>query len=202
MRPKDISNIRFCSCHNSQYIKPKRMLFCENGKERSWDIIEAHDSVSILLYHKPKDSFVMVKQFRPAVYLKESIRQTPNLKVELGYTFELCAGITDKEGKSLKEIAQEEILEECGYAIPLENINKITEFYSSVGFAGSKQTLFFAVIDESCRQNQGGGVEDENIEVVFIPRCEAYDFILDESYPKTSGVMFAFLWFLKNFEGH
>lgn len=142
MQPKDISNIRFCSCDDSQYIKPKRMLFCENGKERSWDIIEAHDSVAILLYHQLKDSFVMVKQFRPAVYLKESLRKTSHLKVESGYTFELCAGITDKEGKSLKEIAQEEILEECGYAIPLENINKITEFYSSVGFAGSKQTLF------------------------------------------------------------
>lgn len=62
--------------------------------------------------------------------------------MELGYTFELCAGITDKAGKSLKKIAQEEILEECGYEIPLENIHKITEFYSSVGFAGSKQTLF------------------------------------------------------------
>lgn len=198
MQPKDISNIRFCSCENSKYIKPKRMLFCENGKERSWDIIETHDSVAILLYHKPKDSFVVVKQFRPAVYLKENIRQTSHLKVELGYTFELCAGITDKEGKSLQEIAQEEILEECGYAIPLENIHKITEFYSSVGFAGSKQTLFFATIDESCYQNGGGGVDDENIEVVFIPKKEAYDFILDESYPKTSGIMFAFLWFFKN----
>ncbi|WP_297812689.1 NUDIX hydrolase [uncultured Helicobacter sp.] len=200
MQPKDISNIRFCSCHDSKYIKPKRMLFRENGKERSWDIIEAHDSVAILLYHKPKESFVVVKQFRPAVYLKESIRKTPNLKVELGYTFELCAGITDKKGKSLKEIAQEEILEECGYAIPLENINKITEFYSSVGFAGSKQTLFFATIDESCRQNEGGGIEDENIEVMFIPRKKAHNFILDESYPKTSGIMFAFLWFFENFK--
>lgn len=56
---------------------------------------------------------------------------------------------------------------------------------------------FFATIDESCRQNQGGGIDDENIEVVFIPKTEAYDFILNESYPKTSGVMFAFLWFLK-----
>ncbi|TLD87826.1 NUDIX hydrolase [Helicobacter sp. MIT 05-5294] len=200
MLAKEISNIRFCSCEDSKYIKPKRMLFCENGKERSWDIIEAHDSVAILLYHKTKDSFVMVKQFRPAVYLKESIRKTANLKVESGYTFELCAGITDKKGKSLQEIAQEEVLEECGYAIPLENIQKITEFYSSVGFAGSKQTLFFATLDESYRQNQGGGVEDENIEVVFIPRKEAYNFILDESYPKTSGVMFAFLWFFRNFK--
>ena len=45
--PKEITNIRFCACESSLYIKPKRMLFCENGKERSWDIIEAHDSVAV-----------------------------------------------------------------------------------------------------------------------------------------------------------
>ena len=197
MQPKNISNIRFCACSDSKYIKPKRMLFCDNGKERSWDIIEAHDSVAALLYHKEKDAFVVVKQFRPAVFLKEGQRDVRHLKTEVGYTFELCAGITDKD-KSLNVIMQEEILEECGYAIPLQNITKITEFYSSVGFAGSKQTLFFATLDEKYHQNNGGGVDDENIEVVFIPKNEAYDFILDSSCPKTSGIMFAFLWFFRN----
>ncbi|WDL69475.1 NUDIX hydrolase [Helicobacter winghamensis] len=197
MQPKNISNIRFCACEDSKYIKPKRMQFTENGKERSWDIIEAHDSVAALLYHTQKEAFVVVKQFRPAVFLKESNRNTKHLKSEIGYTFELCAGITDKN-KPLNVIMQEEILEECGYNIPLENIIQITEFYSSVGFAGSKQTLFFATLDESYRQNLGGGVDDENIEVVFIPKKEAYDFILDSGFPKTSGIMFAFLWYFRN----
>ena len=191
MKAKNITNIRFCECIDSLYIKPKRMLFCENGKERKWDIIEAHDSVAILLYHKQKDSFVVVKQFRPAVYLKD----TKENNQECGYTYELCAGITDKD-KSLKEIAKEEILEECGYDIPLVNITKITEFYSSVGFAGSKQTLFFAEINENHKKTQGGGIDDENIEVIFIPKKEALSFIFNEKYPKTSGIMFAFLWFL------
>ena len=197
MQSKKISNIRFCSCENSQYVKLKRMLFNENGKERSWDIIEAHDSVAALLYHTQKDAFVIVKQFRPAVFLKDNHRSTKHLKSEVGYTFELCAGITDKD-KPLAVIMQEEILEECGYHIPLENLTKITEFYSSVGFAGSKQTLFFAKLDESHRQNLGGGVDDENIEVVFIPISEAYAFILDAGFPKTSGIMFAFLWYFRN----
>ncbi|CAM2974906.1 NUDIX hydrolase [Helicobacter burdigaliensis] len=193
---KQISNIRFCECVDSKYVKPKRMLFCENGKERAWDIIEAHDSVAVLLYHTQKDAFCIVKQFRPAVYLKEKQRNA--IAQELGYTYELCAGITDKPNKSLKQIAKEEILEECGYDVPLENIEKITEFYSSVGFAGSKQTLFVASIDESMQKTKGGGVDDENIEVIYIKKEEAYSFIFNESYPKTSGIMFAFLWYLKN----
>lgn len=197
LHSKQITNIRLCPCENSQYIKPKRMLFTENGKERSWDIIEAHDSVAALLYHTQKEAFIVVKQFRPAVFLRENSHHTKNLKTEMGYTFELCAGITDKN-KPLNVIMQEEILEECGYAIPLENLTKITEFYSSVGFAGSKQTLFFATLDETYRKSLGGGVDDENIEVVFIAKEEAYRFILDSTYPKTSGVMLAFLWYLRS----
>ncbi|WP_104722566.1 NUDIX hydrolase [Helicobacter mesocricetorum] len=193
MKPtKNITNIRLCECKDSPYIKPQSMIFCENGKERKWDIIQAYDSVAILLYHKEKESFVVVKQFRPAVYLKEMLH---SVQTEIGWTYELCAGITDKSDKTLKEIAQEEILEECGYDVPLQEIHKITEFYSSVGFAGSKQTLFFAQINENHKVSDGGGVDDENIEVIFIPKNQAYSFIFDESYPKTSGVMFAFLWF-------
>ena len=105
MQSKKISNIRFCSCENYRYVKLKRMLFNENGKERSWDIIEAHDSVAALLYHTQKDAFVIVKQFRPAVFLKENHRSTKHLKSEVGYTFELCAGITDKD-KPLAVIMQ------------------------------------------------------------------------------------------------
>ena len=43
----------------------------------------------------------------------------------LGLTLELCSGIVDKD-KPVASIAKEEILEECGYDVPLENIRKIT----------------------------------------------------------------------------
>ena len=41
-----------------------------------------------------------------------------------GVTVELCAGIIDKD-KPREEIAQEEILEECGYNVPVEKLEKI-----------------------------------------------------------------------------
>ena len=43
-----------------------------------------------------------------------------------GLTFELCAGILDKEGATVLEVAQQEILEECGYDVPTENMEVIT----------------------------------------------------------------------------
>lgn len=39
----------------------------------------------------------------------------------LGITLEFCAGIVDKS-KSVAETAREEVLEECGYDVPVENL--------------------------------------------------------------------------------
>lgn len=44
-----------------------------------------------------------------------------------GLTLELCAGIVDKT-KDLAEIAKEEVLEECGYEVPIENFERILTF--------------------------------------------------------------------------
>jgi len=123
---------------NAKFISTSFATYEQEGIQKSWEIVEAHDSVAILLYHKEHRSFVLVKQFRPAVYLNN----------DHGMTIELCAGIVDKE-LSLAEIVKEEVEEECGFDIPLSNIEKITSFHTSVGFAGSKQTLYFGEVEES-----------------------------------------------------
>lgn len=42
----------------------------------------------------------------------------------LGLTYELCAGIVDKD-TSLEQIAQGELLEECGYKVPLDKLERM-----------------------------------------------------------------------------
>ena len=171
---------------DAKFISTSFATYEQDGIKKSWEIVEAHDSVAILIYHKEKEAFILVKQFRPAVYLNN----------DNGMTVELCAGIVDKE-LSLEEIAQEEIEEECGYDIPLQNIERITSFHTSVGFAGSKQTLYFAEVDESMKVSEGGGIDHEQIEVVYLPVGEAKNLIYDESIAKTPGLMFAFMWWLE-----
>jgi len=112
-----------------------------------------------------------------------------------GLTVELCAGIVDKD-LSLVEIASEEITEECGYLVPIEQIERITEVNSAVGFAGSKQTLFYAEVDESMHVSDGGGIDTELIEVVEIPTDKVREFIYDETIAKTTGLLFALMWWL------
>ena len=166
-----------------KFISTSFATYEQNGIAKNWEIVQAHDSVAILIYHKGKKSFILVKQFRPAVYVNNND----------GMSLELCAGIVDKK-MTLQQIAQEEIEEECGYAVPLGEVEKITEFYTSVGFAGSKQTLYYAEVDESMKVSEGGGVDGELIEVITLSVEEAKNVIYDESIVKTPGLMFAFMW--------
>jgi UDP-sugar diphosphatase len=171
-------------CENPQYIKPQKLIFEKDGVRRDWEVADVHDSVSILLYHKQRESFVLVRQFRPAVYLKNND----------GYTVELCAGLVDKD-KSLEQIAKEEVLEECGYDISIDKIVRITSFYTAVGFAGGKQTLFFAELSDEEKVSDGGGIDDEDIEVLYLPISKSQDFMYDENIAKTPGLLYAFSWF-------
>ena len=182
--PNDIKNFKLQPLEDAKFIHTSYATYEQNGKAKSWEIVEAHDSVAILIYHIQKDAFVLVKQFRPAVYLNNKD----------GMTIELCAGIVDKN-LSLVEIAMEEVEEECGYRVEVEHIKKITSFHTSVGFAGSKQMLYYVEVDEHMKVSEGGGVDDEQIEVVMLPIAEAKTLIYDEDIAKTPGLMFAFMWY-------
>ncbi len=167
------------------FVHTSLASYRQNGINKNWEIVKAHDSVAILIYHQEHQSFILVKQFRPAVYLNN----------DDGMTIELCAGIVDKD-LTLVEIAHEEIEEECGYLVPLEKIQKITSFYTSVGFAGSKQVLYYVEVNEDMKVSEGGGVDGELIEVIDMPLAEAKALIYDEAIAKTPGLMFAFMWWM------
>ncbi len=181
---KKIEFLRLEECVNSNFIKPKSMIYKLKGRQKRWDVVQTHDSVAILLYHKTKDSFVFVKQFRPSIYLKNGD----------GFTYELCAGIMDKN-LSAEQTAIEEIEEETGYKVSLRELEKISAFYTAVGFAGGRQKLFYATLDDSMQVSEGGGDESEDIEVIYINRENAREFMFDESIATTSGLMFALMWF-------
>lgn len=189
-----IKDIEITELGQSKYIRPFSIVFSQNGIRRKWDCIKAHDSVSILLYHKDKDAFLFVKQFRPSLWYHETGGDCS--KRDIGFSYEFCAGLCDKEGLAPKEVAIEEVLEETGYAVP--SVNYITSSFTGLGFSANRQSVFYAIIDESMKKGQGGGVDDECIELVFIPRNEIYEFLYDETKPKGAGALFGVLWFMDN----
>ena len=185
-----IEDLRISPLKETNYIKPLKVNFTLNGIKKSWEAVRSHDSVSVLLYHREKDAFLLVKQFRVPVYLNDS---------SIKYTYELCAGLVDKE-MSLEEIVCEEIDEECGYKVDKKDIKKITSFFTNVGISGARQYLYFANISENQKIHSGGGINDEQIELFFLEKNKIDEFIFDESKAKTPGLIFSLYWFLKNRE--
>jgi UDP-sugar diphosphatase len=46
--------------------------------------------------------------------------------------------------------------------------------------------------------SEGGGLQEEEIEVIYIPTHQAKTFMFDERYQKTTGVMLSIYWFFEN----
>ncbi|MBN1958472.1 MAG: NUDIX domain-containing protein [Desulfuromonadales bacterium] len=185
--PFKITDFSIATLADNKFIRPVRLHYVQNGTRRSWEAVKSHDSVSVLLYHTEKKAFLLVKQFRPAVHLHHP---------QHTYTYELCAGIVDKE-KSLEQITREEIDEECGYDVPVDRIEKVSSFFTNVGVTGSRQHLYYATIDETMRVHAGGGTKNEEIILEFLPLSQAREFLFNEDLAKTPGLMFAFYWFFE-----
>jgi len=80
---------------------------------------------------------------------------------------------------TIPEIGAEEVFEETGLRVDFNELEEITTFYTSVGFAGSKQ-IYIVEVNESKRVNSGGGVAGEElIEVVEVSRESIKDFHLN-----------------------
>lgn len=190
-----IRDIEISELKEAKYIRPYELRFTMAGKPVVWECIKAHDSVSALLYHEQRDEILLVSQFRPAVWF--NLQNTSESSHRLGYTYELCAGLMDK-GKSEEQTIIEEILEETGYAV--KSVEKITTTYGGLGFSANRQSMFFAVISDEMKVAQGGGIDNEQIELVYLPVSKAREFMYDDSKVKAAGLLFAFMWFFDKFK--
>lgn len=66
----NITEIRYTPLPaDSPYVKPFRMYYVQNGKEKSWDLLKVHDSVAIIILNKTRNTLVLVRQFRPGLLL-------------------------------------------------------------------------------------------------------------------------------------
>ncbi|MDO4674539.1 NUDIX domain-containing protein [Campylobacter sp.] len=190
MRFKKLKEVEFVS---SNYIKPKRFAYQSKGKIYTWDFIEVKDSVSILLYHKDFESFIFVRQFRIPLWYHQKNDKNYKKDKNMGLTIELCSGLVDKN-LTLEEIAREECEEELGYSP--KNLEKITDFYTGFGSGVSKQSFYFAAVDEGDKRTNGGGIDGEQIEPITVKVKEFEEFIKNNIH--TPLMNFAYLWFMQN----
>lgn len=170
-----------------KFIQPQIIHYQLENQTYSWEMYHSFDSVAILLYLQDSHSLLLLKHLRPCAFVRN----------QEGIIYELCAGLVDKEGKSIEQIAKEEILEECGYDIDIKKLQKINTFFSNIGLSTSKQTLFFASISYKEKVSEGGGERDENFELSELPCFEIEDFLQDQTKEKTSSLAYMLEWFLR-----
>ena len=208
------SSFKVTPLSNSNYIHPYRLVFTQNKVKRVWDGIQCHSSVSCLIFNTDRKCLVLVRQFRPVVYVNQVLEASDSdssnsLSSNLNwsasdpnkaFTYELCAGICDKN-KSLKETIREEILEECGYDVSADQVFEVNAFRMGVGLIGALHTVFYAEVTDAMRvEGAGGGNTDEGefIDLFELPEEKVKEFMQEKRDGNATppGLLYALMWFL------
>ena len=155
-----------------------KITYEDNGKTKTRITPQALDVVKVLIYNRDRDAFVLTKQIRAFLYINHPDAAT---------RVELCGGREDKEGLTSEQIAIEEVLEETGYKV--DTLEKITTLYTT-----AKMTLFYVEVDDSMQVNSGGGLDYEDIDILYLPTKDAKEFMFNENISKRPGLMFALCW--------
>jgi nudix-type nucleoside diphosphatase (YffH/AdpP family) len=114
------------------------------------------NGATILLYNRALQTVILIKQFRFPTYVNGNVT---------GMLIETCAGLLDEN--SPEEAIRRETEEETGYV--LSSVQKVFEVYMSPGSVTEKLYFFIAEYNSAMKTNVGGGVEDEDIEVMELP---------------------------------
>ena len=145
-------------------VKAKR----EDGREISWEMEKGYNSVHIMVDNIDEECIELVQQVRIPV-------KVMNLETD-GVTTEACAGLIDKD-KDTVVIAQEELLEEMGYEVPVDYIVPVRVYNTNVGKSGNQVHTFKTEVTNSMKVSEGGGLPEEDICIVKIPYDNVMDFI-------------------------
>lgn len=150
---------------------------------------EAYDrgnGATILLYNEQKDVVILTRQFRLPTYVNGN---------STGMLIETCAGLLDNDEP--EAAIKRETEEETGYRI--DRVEKVFEAYMSPGSVTEKLYFFLAHYNDQQKVFEGGGVEDEEIEVMEIPLGEAMSMIQSGQIQDGKTIMLLqHLWISKN----
>jgi ADP-ribose pyrophosphatase len=138
---------------------------------------ERGDSVGVLLYDPQDDAIVLVRQFRYPVYASLAPDEREGDGARQAWLLEIVAGVEDA-GRTVKDVANQELLEEAGYKVKGE-LQPIATIYPSPGGTSERIVLFLGEVDHRQRAGKGGGVmaEGEDTQVVVLPFHQAMDMV-------------------------
>ncbi len=149
---------------------------------------EAYDrgnGATILLHNPEADTVILTRQFR----LPTFVNGNPD-----GMLIETCAGLLDNDSP---EVAiRRETEEETGYRIT--DITKVMEAYMSPGSVTEKLFFYVAHYSPNTERTTGGGIDEEEIDVLELPLTEAMTMIgTGEIQDGKTIMLLQYLWIKK-----
>ncbi|CBK24495.2 uncharacterized protein [Blastocystis hominis] len=181
----------------SKFLKLRNVKFIQNGMPRSWDYISSKDSVTALVFDKKNQEFVCVQQFRPAMFFGASEMSKETIKnPNMGYCYELCAGLLDRPNRSKEQAVCDEIQEELGYVVKPEDLEFVGRTPGAVGMSGSRMYMYYVEVTPDQKKFQGGGLkeEGEQISEYRVPLSEMDAFLADYEQEKSASIMMGMYW--------
>jgi GDP-mannose pyrophosphatase NudK len=135
----------------------------KNGKvvTTSREAYDRGNGATILLYNTKTKTVILTRQFRLPTFVNGNAD---------GMLIEACAGLLDKD--NAEDAIRRETEEETGYK--LSKVKKIFEAYMSPGSVTEILFFFIAEYEKEMKVSDGGGVEEEDIEVMELPFDKAW----------------------------
>ena len=151
------------------------------------EVYDRGNGATIMLYNRRKQSVVLVRQFRVATWVNGN---------EDGMLIETCAGLLDNDEPEV--CVRKEAIEETGFEVG--EVRKLFELYMSPGGVTELIHFFIAEYSDAQRATDGGGVDDEEIDVLELPFTQALEMVANGEirdgkavillqYLQTSGLM-------------
>lgn len=140
---------------------------------------EAYDrgnGATVLLYDLQRRTVLLTRQFR----LPTFVNGNPT-----GMLIETCAGLLD--GDDPEGAIRRELLEETGYDV--RDVRKVLDAYMSPGSVTEVLHFFVAEYSAAQKTARGGGVEEEEIEVVELSFDEAMQGIANGTIKDAKTIM-------------
>lgn len=153
---------------NNWYVL-KKITFDYRHKNGRWSTQsrEAYDrgnGATILLHNPDRDTVILTRQFRMPTYVNGN---------ETGLLIEACAGLLDNDNP--EDAIRRETEEETGYRI--QNVRRVFDAYMSPGSVTEKLFFFIADYTDDTERTTGGGVDEEDIDVLELPLVQAMTMI-------------------------
>jgi GDP-mannose pyrophosphatase NudK len=128
------------------------------------EVYDRGNGATMLLYNRDKKTVVLTRQFRVATW----VNGNPD-----GMLIETCAGLLDADEPEV--CARKEAIEETGYEVG--EVEKVFELYMSPGGVTELIHFYMAEYSDAQRENAGGGIDDEDIDVLEIPFRQALEMV-------------------------